>query len=69
MERVFYRAPDRDVLEKRLRAADERGKHLWIFVSCWRVQDPKNLGSEVVFDQENLLMLKGPGCYKVRKAV
>lgn len=64
---VFYRAPDHALLETRLNAADKPGKHLWVFASAWLVQDPKLLGDEVIFDQENLLTLQGPGCYKCEK--
>ena len=64
---VFYRSPDHAALEARLRAADKPGKHLWVFVSAWQVQDPKRLGDKVIFDQENLIQLDGPGCYKCEK--
>lgn len=37
------------------------GKHLWIFVAVFAVQEPARSNQD--FDSENLLTIEGPGCY------
>ena len=36
------------------------GRHLWIFVGVWRVENPA--ASAQNFDMENLLTIEGPVC-------
>lgn len=43
---------------------DERsGEHLWVMASAWRVHPQKWGTDPPVLDQENLLVLDGPGCF------
>lgn len=64
-----YQAPSGAELERRLRAADQPGKHLWVMVSAWSIADPQLAATggsdhEVFMDRENLIQLQGPGCFK-----
>lgn len=39
-----------------------RGVHLWVVIACWQVSP---FGDEEMFlDEENLLSLRGPKCFK-----
>jgi hypothetical protein len=62
-----YQAPNPAELGRRLRAADQPGKHLWTMVAAWSVADPQSWASashQVFMDRENLLQISGPGCFK-----
>lgn len=46
------------------------GKHLWVVVAAWRVNDPEKLklnNESQIFDLENMLSIDGPGCFKCEK--
>lgn len=61
---VKAEAPGREVLERRLAAADKPAEHLWIAMAMFQV-DPRRWAAEQVhLDTENLLTIEGPGCFK-----
>ena len=65
--KIRYRAPERGSLDERLAAADQPGQHLWVMTAAWKVPDPQQWASatrDVFLDNENLIMLSGPGCLK-----
>jgi hypothetical protein len=65
-----YAAPENEILEKRLIAADKPGQHLWIITAGWIMTDPASAYDPAVIkllDRENLVALAGPGCYKCEK--
>lgn len=62
-----YQPPAQDQLEQRLRAADIRGRHLWVMTAAWLIADPASAFDPAVIklmDRENIVGLAGPGCYK-----
>lgn len=64
---VLARIPGRTVLEARLRASDQPGRHLWVMAAAWRVSDPQAYSSgrgEIIMDAESLVCFTGPGCFK-----
>ena len=66
-----YEAPTGAVLDKRLRAADRPGEHLWVVTTAWACPDPERTmieGAQVYLDAESLIMLGGPGCYKCERS-
>lgn len=62
---IHYVKPEREVLDRRLTAADRPGEHLWIVTAGWRIADPRAVRDGAVqLDAESLLMVAGPGCFK-----
>jgi hypothetical protein len=59
---VRYRSHDRDTADRRLRAHDRPGEHLWVMTAAWFVEDPER--PEYVLDMENLFEVAGVGCFK-----
>jgi hypothetical protein len=62
-----YLPPEREILDKRLTAADRPGEHLWIMTAAWLLADPASASdpSKIkLMDRENLVTLAGPGCWK-----
>jgi hypothetical protein len=65
---VGYAPPTSATLDKRLRAADQPGKHLWLVTAGWALADPERpYESTQQLDAENLVILAGPGCYKCER--
>lgn len=68
---VRYRPIPKDALDRRLRAADRPGEHLWVMVAAWRIADPSTAQDPDVLklmDAENLVQFNGPGCFKCERA-
>jgi hypothetical protein len=63
----YYRPPPREVLGRRLAAADRTGEHLWIVSAAWLVTDPAASGQKLL-DSENVVQFGGPGCWKCEEA-
>jgi hypothetical protein len=62
-----YQPPTPATLDRRLRAADRPGAHLWIMTAGWLIADPATVSDPDVIkwlDRENLVVMAGPGCYK-----
>lgn len=62
-----YAPPSAEQLDKRMRAADIRGQHLWVMTAGWLIADPASAydpGVIKLMDRENLVIMAGPGCYK-----
>ena len=63
-----YEPPGERVRERRLRAVDRPGEHLWVITGAWLLADPERPFRETtILDMENMLGLSGPGCYKCEK--
>lgn len=64
---MLYESLPREILDKRMAAADKPGQHLWCMVVAWHVPDPRKVvesDDPQLMDQENLLSFSGPGCLK-----
>jgi hypothetical protein len=65
---AHYHADPRDEARARkVAAADQPGKHMWIMLAAWIVTDPQGWATGTrpqMLDYENLATLDGPGCYK-----
>ena len=60
--------PPHRVLERRLKAADRPGEHLWVVTAAWACPDPERPYEEtVLLDAETLIGLAGPGCFKCER--
>jgi hypothetical protein len=73
-----YRAPQTSRMDAAMDAADAAGEHLWVMTAAWRVSDPAkafaasvtrefDADNALLLDQENILALAGPGCYKCER--
>lgn len=68
--RVRYEPLTRRALDARLTALDRPGEHLWIVTAAWHIADPASAwdpGVLTLLDQENLIAMPAPGCYKCEK--
>lgn len=68
--RARYEPPTPAALARRLANADRPGEHLWIVTAAWHVPDPAaiwNPAALTLLDQENLIAMPAPGCYKCEK--
>jgi hypothetical protein len=70
-----YRMPPAQRTDAAMAAADMPGQHLWVMTAAWRLTDPEKAYAATMtpefdeenaylLDQENILALAGPGCYK-----
>lgn len=64
---IRYVPPSGAVLDRRLRALNRPGQHLWVMTAAWHVADPERLGLGGQLDAENLTGIAGPGCYKCER--
>jgi hypothetical protein len=65
-----YLPPTLEQLDKRLRAADKPGAHLWVMTAGWLIADPDSAYDPSVLklmDRENIIVFAGPGCYKCER--
>lgn len=54
--------PDAYRFGQRLEQLDKPGAHLWVYVAAWAAGDPR--ATDALLDNENLVSLTGPGCFK-----
>lgn len=65
--KATYEMPSRDTIDARMAVADQPGHHLWVMLSAWHISDPRAAitgDATQLLDQENLIMVQGPGCFK-----
>jgi hypothetical protein len=63
-----YQPPDMATMERRLKAADKPGDHLWVITAAWMVADPRAAREGVMLlDIENIVALAGIGCFKCER--
>lgn len=64
-----YVPPDQAVRDRRIKAADKPGEHLWIMTAAWLIPDPRALRDDSLklLDTENMVAFEGPGCFKCEK--
>lgn len=62
---VRYEVPQPEVLERRLRAADRPGEHLWAFTAAWLIHDPER--DQFWLDAEGMVAVGGVGCFKCER--
>jgi hypothetical protein len=62
---VRVAVPRPDVLDRRMKAADRPGEHMWIVTAAWQVLDPER--DRMNLDTENLLDVSGIGCFKCER--
>jgi hypothetical protein len=72
---VTYQSPGRQTMDSKMDLADVPGGHLWVMMGVWGISDPAKAhaasmtkkfdhSNAVLLDQENLLSLAGPMCFK-----
>lgn len=64
-----YEPPSMNTLDRRLKAADKPGEHLWVLTVAFHVTDPAAIdrGQMTLMDAESIIMYGGPGCYKCER--
>jgi hypothetical protein len=68
IDQVQYRPPDQKVLDRRMKAADKPGDHLWIVTAAWLVPDPRAARDGTpLLDTENIIAFAGVRCFKCER--
>jgi hypothetical protein len=65
-----YQPLSRADLDRRMRALDKPGEHMWVMSGAWRITDPASAYDAAVMkllDLENLVMFGGPICFKCER--